>query len=386
VESLDLDSAREQVSSAHEACIFRLDRIRELLFKKGFDGCYIRNLSNIKWATAFEDVFDEEPAHALFITQESALLHSDSRYTQALCLASENTPINIVSKLQSHASFLSENACSGMKIAVEDTLTLREFSQLEQVVKDSGSVVEVAVEQNFVEQLREVKDSYEVSLMRSAQTITDTAFARLVSCLKPGMSELEVQRLLDSFMFEEGARELAFPTIVATGAHGASPHAIPDNRPLEVGDAVVMDFGARYKGYCSDMTRTVFIGKPSHKMQAAWAALRDANERCESALQAGKTGSEIHQLAEDILALHGFEKTMGHGLGHSLGVDIHENPSLAPRNASALPNGAVLTVEPGIYLPGEFGMRLEDFGVVGATGFEVITQTSHDMVIIDPLR
>jgi Xaa-Pro aminopeptidase len=200
------------------------------------------------------------------------------------------------------------------------------------------------------------------------------------------MSELEVQRLLDSFMFEEGARELAFPTIVATGAHGASPHAIPDNRPLEVGDAVVMDFGARYKGYCSDMTRTVFIGKPSHKMQAAWAALRDANERCESALQAGKTGSEIHQLAEDILALHGFEKTMGHGLGHSLGVDIHENPSLAPRNASALPNGAVLTVEPGIYLPGEFGMRLEDFGVVGATGFEVITQTSHDMVIIDPLR
>ena len=145
-----------------------------------------------------------------------------------------------------------------------------------------------------------------------------------------------------------------------------------------------MDFGARYAGYCSDMTRTVFIGEPSDKMRRAWEALREANEQCAGAIEAGKSGAEIHAQAEAILAEHGFAKKMGHGLGHSLGIDIHEDPALSPRNTDPLRAGVMVTVEPGIYLPGEFGMRLEDFGLVTETGFEVITKSTHEMVIIDP--
>ncbi|MFR3891204.1 MAG: M24 family metallopeptidase, partial [Eggerthellaceae bacterium] len=146
----------------------------------------------------------------------------------------------------------------------------------------------------------------------------------------------------------------------------------------------VMDFGARFGGYCSDMTRTVFVGEPTEKMYRAWEAMRSANEAAEAELRSGKTGAEIHELAEAVLAEGGFANTMGHGLGHSLGIDIHEDPALSPRNTKPLPAGAVLTVEPGIYLPNEFGMRLEDFGVVTETGYDVITQSSHDMVIIEP--
>jgi Xaa-Pro aminopeptidase len=144
-----------------------------------------------------------------------------------------------------------------------------------------------------------------------------------------------------------------------------------------------MDFGARKGGYCSDMTRTVFLGKPEGKLLAAWDTLRRANEECEAMVRAGVTGAAVHEHAETVLAEGGFGGAMGHSLGHSVGLDIHEFPNLAPSNDQPLPEGAVLTVEPGIYLEGEFGMRLEDYGVVRADGYEVLTKSTHEMVIID---
>lgn len=383
----------------------RVERVRALLAARTLDACYVRDLSNIKWASAFVGVFDDEPAHALLITPDRAIIHTDSRYVSALEQASSGSIFEISTEPIPHAKWLvgmlegerelaavsrarsasiGEDPCV-ISVAIEDTLTLREFHELEKANADASCGIEFACEQGLIEGLRSIKDNLEIALMRKAQSITDAAFSFIVSFIEPGMTEVQVQRALDAFMLEQGASGLAFPTIVASGAHAASPHAIPDDTPLVVGDAVVMDFGARFAGYCSDMTRTVFIGEPSETLRAAYEAIREANESCETVLQAGKTGAEIHAHAEDILAARGFEKKMGHGLGHSLGIDIHEDPSLAPRNKEPLKAGAVLTVEPGIYLPGEFGMRLEDFGVVTETGFEVITQSTHEMVIIDPL-
>lgn len=382
----------------------RVERIRALLAARMLDACYVRDLSNIKWASAFVGVFDDEPAHALLITQDRAVIHTDSRYVSALERAAFGSIFEISTEAISHAKWLvgmlaedgdaaashpestltGEDPCM-VRVVIEDTLTLREFHELKTANDDASCGIEFTCEQGLIEGLRSVKDDLEIALMRKAQSITDAAFSFIVSFIEPGMTEVQVQRALDTFMLEQGASGLAFPTIVASGAHAASPHAIPDDTPLAIGDAVVMDFGARFAGYCSDMTRTVFIGEPSETLRAAYEAIREANESCEIALQAGKTGAEVHAHAEDILAARGFEKKMGHGLGHSLGIDIHEDPSLAPRNKEPLEAGAVLTVEPGIYLPGEFGMRLEDFGVVTETGFEVITQSTHEMVIIDPL-
>ena len=218
--------------------------------------------------------------------------------------------------------------------------------------------------------------------MRAAQAITDAAFAYICTYLKPGMTERQVQIELEDYMLRHGASGLAFSSIVAGGPHGASPHAVPSNTRLEAGQCVVFDFGARAQGYCADMTRVVFLGEPSAPMRHAYEVLREANETVEAMLAPGITGAQAHQKAEEILAAGGFAGKMGHGLGHGVGIDIHEQPTLSLRNTNALRAGNVVTVEPGIYLPGEFGMRLEDFGVVTETGFQVFTQSSHEMVII----
>lgn len=218
--------------------------------------------------------------------------------------------------------------------------------------------------------------------MRAAQAITDAAFAHIVKFMRPGLTEREVQLELEGFMLRAGASGLAFSSIVATGANGANPHAIPGDTRLEAGQCVVLDFGARACGYCSDMTRVVFIGEPGAYLRNAYAVLREANEQVEATLKPGVTGAEAHELAERVLAEGGFGGKMGHGLGHGVGIDIHEEPVLAPRNVQPLQVGNVVTVEPGIYLPGEFGMRLEDFGVIVDDGFEVFTQSTHDLVIV----
>lgn len=387
VEALSPEERERLLLASEQASAHRIERIRELLIENELDAIYIRDLSNIKWVTAFQGVFDDEAAHALIITPQDAIIHSDSRYGEALEAAAQGSQIQVSLERTSHANWLSHLlATSGSKqrAAIEDTLTLREFHMLTQALADALASPELVERERFIEGLRASKDALEIALMRKAQAITDAGFAFIVDFIEPGMTEAQVQRTLDTFMLDAGAEGLAFPTIVATGAHAASPHALSDDTRIEPGSAIVMDFGARFGGYCSDMTRTVFVGEPTEKMYRAWEAMRSANETAEAALRSGKTGAEIHELAEAVLAEGGFANTMGHGLGHSLGIDIHEDPALSPRNTKPLPVGAVLTVEPGIYLSNEFGMRLEDFGVVTETGYDVITQSSHDMVIIEP--
>ena len=230
--------------------------------------------------------------------------------------------------------------------------------------------------------LRAVKDATEIARLKAAQAITDAAFAHIIHYMRPGMTERQVQLELEHYMLCHGAAGLAFTSIVATGAHGASPHAVSNDTVLQAGQCVVMDFGARAQGYCSDMTRMVFLGQPSQQLRHAYSVLREANETVEALLAPGITGAQAHEKAEEILAAGGFAKKMGHGLGHGVGIDIHEQPNLSPKNTNPLVAGNVVTVEPGIYIAGEFGMRLEDFGVITDTGYQVFTQTSHEMVII----
>ena len=227
-----------------------------------------------------------------------------------------------------------------------------------------------------------VKDADEIARMKAAQAITDAAFSHIITFMKPGMTEREVQIELEDFMVRHGAEGLAFPSIVACGANGASPHSVPGATKLEAGQCVVMDFGARAQGYCSDMTRTVFLGEPSERLRSGYAAIRDANEQVEAVLRPGMTGKEAHELAEHVLAEHGFAGKMGHSLGHGVGIDIHEEPLLSPRNGAPLALGNVVTVEPGVYLAGDFGMRLEDFGVITENGYEVFTQSTHEMIVL----
>ncbi len=355
----------------------------------------MRSVSDIRWATAFDGVFDSESAHALFVADDVSCLHTDSRYASACERAAEQAGgvVRIDASRVTHAAFLAEalstlkerlpgaadrdgGACCG----VEDTVSVREYRQLEEALLGGGWRLRET--RDIVCRLRAVKDAEEIARMRVAQAVTDAAFSHIVEYMHPGLTERDVQIELEDYVMRHGAEGLAFSSIVACGENGANPHAVPGDARLEAGQCVVLDFGARARGYCSDMTRTVFLGEPDQRMRAAYETIRRANEEVQQMLRPGVTGREAHEYAERVLAEGGFANRMGHGLGHGVGIDIHEEPSLSPRNESPLAVGNVVTVEPGIYLPGEFGMRLEDFGVVTSSGFDVFTQSTHELVVV----
>ena len=384
----------------------RLARFRQAVKAAGLDAFYVRQTTNIQWLTGFDRVFDSEQAHALVITPQHALLHTDSRYVTACQREAAATAIQVDDSRQLHGKLalrLWDEDCAAAydpsdglrgQLGIEDSMTLADYNNLrrsfgldDSLSADQWQANEVttpgfAQTSNFIFNLRAVKDAEEIRRMKAAQAITDAAFAHIAAFAKPGMTEREVQLELDDFMLRSGAEGLAFSSIVATGANGASPHAIPGQTRLQAGQVVVLDFGAKAFGYCSDMTRCLFLGQPDQKMAHAYATIRRANEEVEALIKPGVTGVDMHQHAEDVLEQEGFGAKMGHGLGHGVGLDIHEEPCLNLRNKKPLEPGNVVTVEPGIYLPGEFGMRLEDFGVVTQDGFEVFTQSPHEMTVI----
>lgn len=386
--------AQEAEPSVRALAVPRLNRLRAACAEAGIRSFFARDTSNITWLTAFDGVFDDEDAHALLVTPHDAVLHTDSRYSEAArAAAADEGAIAVDDARVTHAAFVASafGARHGEQptaeaevvvLGIEDSLTLGSYRALEAAFADAPARPQLRETSDFVLDLRAVKEPQEIARMKAAQAITDAAFAHIVAFMRPGMTERAVQIELEDFMRRHGADGLAFPSIVATGANGASPHAIPGQTVLEAGQCVVLDFGARAFGYCSDMTRTVFLGAPSPRMRDAYAAIRNANEQVEAALRPGVTGKAMHELAERALADGGFAGKMGHSLGHGVGIDIHEQPVLSPRNESALVAGNVVTVEPGVYLPGEFGMRLEDCGVITADGFEVFTQSTHDLVVL----
>lgn len=352
----------------------------------GATSLLVRDTSNIRWLTAFDGVFDEERAHALLIADDGAYLHSDSRYSNALRAAAARIGSDVIvsDERLAHAQF-AFNALSGNgsmpaegKLAIENSITYAEYLRME----ERFTAERLLPTSDLILGLRAVKDASEIARLKAAQAVTDAAFAHIVKFMRPGMTEREVQLELEDYLLRHGGEGLAFSSIVATGVNGADPHAIPGNTRLEAGQCVVLDFGAKALGYCADMTRTVFLGAPEGTMAEAWSVLRQANEEVEAMLKPGVTGAEAHQLAEDVLAAGGFGGKMGHGLGHGVGIDVHELPVLNLRNTKPLVSGNVVTVEPGIYLPGQFGMRLEDCGLVTDTGYEPFAQSTHEMVII----
>ena len=395
-----------------ELCAGRLAAVRSACERLDVAGLLVRDTSNIHWVTGFDGVFDEERAHALLVTPDRAVLHTDSRYSNALRTAAANMggAIAVDDGRTTHFQFAHRELAAGAqageaadtgakaqageaadaegealeraafegRLGIEDTITYAEYAK----AVDVFAAAELVPTSDVVLSLRAVKSPAEIVRLRAAQAITDAAFTHIIGFMRLGMTERDVQRELEDFMLRHGADGLAFGSIVACGENGADPHAIPGDKKLEAGQCVVMDFGARAFGYCSDMTRMVFLGAPQGEMARAWDVLRQANETVEAMLRPGVTGREAHETAERVLAEGGFAGKMGHGLGHGVGLECHELPVLNTRNGEPLAAGNVVTVEPGIYLPGKFGMRLEDCGVITATGYDVFSRLGHGTVVI----
>lgn len=229
---------------------------------------------------------------------------------------------------------------------------------------------------------RGTKEPWEVELMKKAQEITDKAFSEVITRIKPGMSELELQAELIYCLYKNGGTGLAFDPIVVSGPNTSLPHGVAGERIIREGDFVTMDFGASYKGYCADMTRTVAVGYATEEMQRVYDIVLQAQLAGIGATKAGVPGCEVDAAARKVITDAGYGDYFGHGYGHSLGLEVHEDPSPNPRNTEPLPAGALCSAEPGIYLPGKFGVRIEDVTIVTDDGTINITKSPKNLIIV----
>ena len=229
---------------------------------------------------------------------------------------------------------------------------------------------------------RATKEPWEVELMLKAQEITDKAFSEILTRIKPGMSELELQAELIYCLYKNGATGLAFSPIVVSGPNTSLPHGVAGERIIQEGDFVTLDFGASYQGYCADMTRTVAVGHATEEMKKVYDTVLQAQLAGIAATKAGVIGCEIDAAARKVIVDAGYGEYFGHGYGHSLGLEIHEAPNPNPGNKGPMPAGALCSAEPGIYLPGKFGVRIEDVTIITEDGTINITKSPKNLIIV----
>ena len=236
--------------------------------------------------------------------------------------------------------------------------------------------------QTLLDDLRAGKDEEEIEAMKKAQKITDDAFKAILNFIRPGMTEQEVAARLVYEMLRLGAEKVAFDPIVAAGANGSKPHAVPGSQVIEQGMFVTMDFGCKADGYCSDMTRTVAVGQPDEEMERVYQTVLAAQKAGINAARAGIAGKEIDAAARRVIEEAGYGEYFTHSFGHSLGIDIHESPNASPREEQEMPVGAVISAEPGIYIPGKCGVRIEDVLILKEGGCEDITRSPRNLIIL----
>ena len=234
----------------------------------------------------------------------------------------------------------------------------------------------------YIYGFRGVKEDWELDLMRKAQEITDKSFTEVLTRIKVGMTELELQAELIYCLYKNGGMGLSFDPIVVSGPNTSLPHGVAGERKIQEGDFVTMDFGVLYHGYCSDMTRTVAIGYATEEMKKVYETVAAAQLAGIAATRAGVIGKEIDGAARKVITDAGYGEYFGHGYGHSLGLEVHEAPNPNPGNSNPMPAGAVCSAEPGIYIPGKFGVRIEDVTIVREDGCEIITKSPKNLIIV----
>ena len=353
------------------------DRLIEQMRLSASCGVLVHNPSNMFYLT--EGYTGEG---LVFISPKRRVIITDFRYTEQAERQAPGFEVVMTDKGLSHnqwvARLCQEEGVTSLRYE-DGYVTVRTFDALKAAV---GEGVSFSPLDGAPEKLREVKTAAEADIMRKAAAITSQAFDVILGKIHEGMTEKELQIELDFTMLKLGADGIAFDTIIASGENGSLCHAIPGQRKLQKGDMITMDYGAKFGGYCSDMTRTVALGKPSDTMLHVYNTVLTAQKMCEEALAPGKVCSDIDKLARDYIDAQGYAGRFGHGLGHAVGIDIHENPRLSYACHDLLVPGIVMTVEPGVYLPGIGGVRVENTCLVTETGSEPLTTAPKELIIL----
>jgi Xaa-Pro aminopeptidase len=360
----------------------RLERLRPLLEEAGADALLVTNLVNVRYLTGFSG-----SAAELLVGAHGALLVTDGRYrTQAaeqLETAGVAGQVELsVGKVQEQRAAIADRArrLGARRLGLEaEGITWGAQRRVAELL----SGIELVPTERLVERLREVKDRGELDRMEAAAQIADDALGEVLTMLTDGCSEAQVALALDSAMRRLGAEDNAFDTIVASGPNAAKPHARPGERRIRTGDPVVIDFGATFDGYRSDMTRTFWVGgTPDGQMAEVFFVVAEAQAAGVRKVRAGIGASEVDKACRDIVSAAGFAERFEHGTGHGVGLDIHEAPAVSEGSTAILAPGFVVTVEPGVYLPGVGGVRIEDTVVVTEEGCRALTGFAKEVAVL----
>ncbi len=341
----------------------RVARLRETMQALELDAFLVSIDANRRYLSGYsaEDGQFDETAGALIIASPQMLLATDSRYE--LQAQREAPGFEIVCYRDGLLEALAGRfADLGLRrVGFESVrMSVKQHLELEAQIKQTGADIELVPHEAVVENLRACKDEQEIAATRRAVACAESAFRRLRATLAPGMTESEIARMLEVFMCEAGAEGPSFPIIVAAGTNSALPHAVPGQRCLQKGEPLLLDWGARVDGYCSDISRTLFCGTPDGTFRKCYRTVQKAQTAAIETIRAGASARAVDAVARNIIREAGYEGRFGHSLGHGTGLFIHEAPRLSPRSNDILKAGMLVTVEPGIYLPDWGGVRLEN--------------------------
>ncbi len=317
----------------------------------------------------------------VLVAEECCAIVTDFRYVEQAAQQSPGFEVHMTGAGKTQEDIVA-SLCQKLGIDKvfyeDDTLTVKAFEKWKDAIKG----VAWKPVGGAVEALREIKDEAELALVEKACRITGDTFERIVPQIKVGMTEKQIALLLEFDLRSHGADKASFSSIVAAGANGSLPHAVPSDYAVQAGDMITLDFGAKVGGYCADMTRTIALGEPSDVMKKVYETVKTAQQMAQDAVSAGRSCREVDAVARDYIDQSGYEGRFGHGLGHSLGIDIHEDPRFNTQTTATLKAGQLMTVEPGIYLPGVGGVRIENTVVVTQSGCRALTLPSRELMIL----
>ncbi|NQT73223.1 MAG: aminopeptidase P family protein [Chloroflexi bacterium] len=349
----------------------RLDNLRSTLSEQRLDALFVSQAINRRYLSGFTG-----SAGYLIVTHKDAILATDFRYVQqAKTQAPDFQIIQIGGQLNSwFTKLISDLGVKSLGFEGDD-VALTTYQQIVKAARKTSpkSRPRLISTEGIVERLRAVKETEEVESIKKAAAIADAAEDYASTQLKPGMTEKELAWILEKFLREEGSQNLPFPIIVASGPNSALPHAQPTDRPIQEGEPVVVDLGARVNGYCSDITRTICYGKPGDDLSRIYRIVLEAQASAMNSICVGMKGEESDQLARDIIEKTGYGNSFGHSLGHGVGLDEHEYPRLGPNSTDVMEPNMVFTVEPGIYIEGWGGVRIEDMVLLEEKGPRPLT-------------
>lgn len=351
----------------------RIEALQEVLKGRDLPGLLITKQENVRYISGFTG-----SSGACLITGEHAYFVTDFRYTEQA--ADQIKGMEIVQIDRSIPDTIGELIAGARVRAVgveKDSLTLALFE-----LYDQATAIELVPTSGIVENLRLIKDSSEIKMVKEAVEIADAAFHHILTYIRPGVTELDVSNELEFFMRKQGAASSSFDIIVASGHRSALPHGVASEKVIESGELVTLDFGALLNGYVSDITRTVAVGEISDELRKIYDTVLRAQLAGVEGLRPGMTGIEADALTRDIIKDAGYGEYFGHSTGHGIGLEVHEGPGLSFRSETKLEPGMIVTVEPGIYVPKVGGCRIEDDVLITENGREILSQSSKELITL----